>query len=191
MTGLDWLSFRGRIGRRTYWVSYVLPLCVISVLAQAIDGVVFVPAGRDGSGRGSILAMGPTYAVTTVLSLWPWLAASVKQMHDRDRSGWLVAGFYAFVVMSGALALLAAPQRHQLSDALVVILLAAFALVFVLALWMLIEISFLRGTAGANRFGPDPLKPEAVPTDWQALRARAQRQPIADDRAGASRAWRD
>lgn len=35
-------------------------------------------------------------------------------------------------------------------------------LVPILNLWVLVELGFLRGTAGANRFGPDPLDGVAV-----------------------------
>lgn len=62
-------------------------------------------------------------------SLWPGLALMVKRLHDRNRSGWWIAT--AFVPILGVVALI----------------------------WLLIEVWFLRGTLGSNRFGMDPVRP--------------------------------
>ena len=63
-----------------------------------------------------------------VVCLWPGLALVVKRWHDRDRSTWW------FLTL------------------LIPFLGAGFAI------WTIIEIWFLKGTDGPNRFGLDPLQ---------------------------------
>ena len=58
--------------------------------------------------------------------LWPSIANSVKRLHDRDKSGWWLVAMY----------------------------LACFTVIG--ALWPLIELGFLDGTPGPNKFGPSP-----------------------------------
>jgi len=63
----------------------------------------------------------------SLLSLWPGLAVATKRLHDRNRSGLF----------------------------LLTLLIPFVNAIF--AIWILIEIWFLKGTDGENRFGPDPL----------------------------------
>jgi uncharacterized membrane protein YhaH (DUF805 family) len=63
-----------------------------------------------------------------VISLWPGLALVIKRWHDRDRSAWW----------------------------LLTMLIPLLGLFFMI--WILIEVWFLKGTDGANRFGQDPLE---------------------------------
>lgn len=63
-----------------------------------------------------------------IASIWPGLALIVKRLHDRNRSGWFAA----------------------------TVLIPFLNVVF--AIWILIEVWFLRGTVGPNRFGEDPVQ---------------------------------
>lgn len=63
-----------------------------------------------------------------LISLWPGLAILIKRWHDRDRSAWW-------------LLTLLIPLLN-----------------FVPMVWIFIEVWFLKGTDGANRFGADPLQ---------------------------------
>jgi uncharacterized membrane protein YhaH (DUF805 family) len=63
-----------------------------------------------------------------VASIWPGLALVVKRLHDRNRSGWFAA----------------------------TLLIPLANIVFMI--WILIEVWFLRGTIGTNRFGDDPVQ---------------------------------
>jgi len=65
--------------------------------------------------------------VIGALSIWPGLALVVKRLHDRGRSGW----FYLTVLIP--------------------------LVQIVFAVWILIEVWFVKGTDGPNRFGEDPL----------------------------------
>jgi uncharacterized membrane protein YhaH (DUF805 family) len=65
--------------------------------------------------------------VVGVVALWPGAALVIKRWHDRNRSAWWLA-----------------------------LLLVPFAGIAFLA-WLLVEVWFLKGSTGPNRFGPDPL----------------------------------
>jgi len=66
--------------------------------------------------------------IVYAVALWPGLALTVKRWHDRDRTAWW---FLTWLI----------PYVQ-----------------FLFMLWMTIEIWFLRGTAGSNRFGADPVQ---------------------------------
>jgi uncharacterized membrane protein YhaH (DUF805 family) len=84
----------------------------------------------------------------TSLFFWIYLATAIKRLHDRDRSGWWIVPFF-FVPR------LLFRFWDLLPD-------ANWFLPFdwaihALWLWGIVEMFFLRGTSGSNRFGPDPL----------------------------------
>ena len=63
-----------------------------------------------------------------IVGVWPGLAVLVKRWHDRDRSAWLL------------------------------LLLFLPILNWIVLVWVLVELWFLKGTDGMNRFGEDPLQ---------------------------------
>ena len=92
-----------------------------------------------------------------VVGMWLVVATTVKRLHDRNRSGWWIIPF--FVV----------PPLFYRFDDLLGDSWAAFFLglaVIVLCLWGFIELLFLRGTRGPNRFGPDRLAPHDTGPGW-------------------------
>lgn len=68
------LSFDGRIGRRTFWLC-LLALIIACGLADAIDG------DRFGTNDG------PLSTAVGFLAMWPFFATFAKRCHDRGRSG--------------------------------------------------------------------------------------------------------
>lgn len=70
-------SFKGRVGRRTWWLYGVLALIGLGILGVALLRI----AG---------LASTTAENAINVLLLWPALAVSVKRWHDRNKSGWWV-----------------------------------------------------------------------------------------------------
>lgn len=83
-----------------------------------------------------------------------WLvngAAFVRRIHDRNRTGW-------WIVMAVAASFLALYlEQMQRAGGPVSTSILLFQLGTVLAsFWFLIELYVLKGTAGPNRFGPDP-----------------------------------
>jgi uncharacterized membrane protein YhaH (DUF805 family) len=95
--------------------------------------------------------------VVAFVNLWIIFALSVKRLHDRDRTGWWLAVKYPAIVVAIGLgwASLAQPygERVPLSTVAVFTVIATAGLV----LWLFVEIGFLSGTKGPNRYGPDPV----------------------------------
>ena len=71
-------SFKGRIPLLAYWLKWVIPyFLVVSILATILYG-------KKEPFLGSFL----------ILSLYPWIAVTVKRFHDRNRSAWfMLIGF--------------------------------------------------------------------------------------------------
>lgn len=82
------------------------------------------------------------------LFLWIYLATAIKRLHDRDRRGWWIVPFF---VVPG----LFSQFSDLLPDSNWVLPFAAVA--SVLWLWGSVEMFCVPGSAGDNRFGPDPL----------------------------------
>jgi uncharacterized membrane protein YhaH (DUF805 family) len=156
---MDWpsllFSFRGRINRAKYWLALLVFLVadiVLELVGWALgDGVTF---------RFLSLVVNPAVLVAT-------MAVAIKRLHDRDRSGWWLLLFYGgpgVVIIIGGFIFWAAADAVGMTAAwanlgLRLCLLGGFAL----TIWGFVEIGCRRGTAGYNRFGPDPLKRQAHP----------------------------
>ena len=156
---MDWqslfFSFGGRINRAKYWLAvlvFVVADAALGLLGWMLDnGVVF-----------QILSFVVNLAVFIAT-----IAVCIKRLHDRDRSGWWLLLFYAgpvAVALIGGFIFWAAADTVGMSAewsylGLRLCLLGGIAL----AIWGFVEIGCRRGTAGYNRFGPDPLKQQAHP----------------------------
>jgi uncharacterized membrane protein YhaH (DUF805 family) len=154
---MDWqslfFSFRGRINRAKYWLAvlvFVVADAVLGVLGWVLDnGLAF-----------QILSF-----VVNLAVLISTIAVCIKRLHDRDRSGWWLLLFYGgpvVVALVGGFIFWAAADTVGMSAewsylGLRLCLLGGIAL----AIWGFVEIGCRRGTAGYNRFGPDPLKRQA------------------------------
>lgn len=172
MTFGQWLSFRGRIRRKTFWLGYVVPVLAASVVAGILDTTLGLapPFGADAVPADMAAQAAPISTIVSLLLLWPSLAGSIKRLHDRDRSGWWIGAFY-MIGFSGALLMGMSAMVGIASGAfgagMSVMLIIVFSL-FMLAfgIWLIVETGFLRGTQGPNRYGPDPLGGMGAP-HWQ------------------------
>lgn len=125
-------AFDGRINRAKYWLAVVLYFVVLVIAA----GVMFALPGMIG-----IILMGIIYLAALVSGI----AVGIKRLHDCDKSGWWLLVFY---VVPGLLSAAATSM-----DSSIVLNLASLAV----SIWAIVQLGFLRGTIGANRFGPDPI----------------------------------
>ncbi|MDR3496516.1 MAG: DUF805 domain-containing protein [Ancalomicrobiaceae bacterium] len=124
-----YFSFQGRIGRKTFWLSYVL-LQTIVIVVLGIIGTVLAQTMMSINDEGMPVFAPPFYVflavcgVIYIFLLIGGLAGAVKRLHDRDRTGWFI--FIQLIPIVGPI-------------------------------WFIVEVGFLRGTPGANRYGVDPL----------------------------------
>jgi uncharacterized membrane protein YhaH (DUF805 family) len=148
-------SFRGRINRAKYWLAVL-----VLVVAGAVLGLL-----------GWVLDNGLAFQILSfVVNLAVFIsgiAVCIKRLHDRDRSGWWLMLFYfgpfVFVLIGGFLFWAAADTVGMSAEWAYLGLRLCIVGGFTLLIWSFVEIGCRRGTAGYNRFGPDPLKRQAHP----------------------------
>jgi uncharacterized membrane protein YhaH (DUF805 family) len=175
-------SFQGRINRFKYWyaafASMMACLVFVAILAFVIASLFgagvksveihatdifsippappFRASFRDAApGSAATLMALLFYAAATpvfIVGMWMFSAATIKRLHDRNRSGWWVIVFLIVPALFGKLG-------DWLDEPTTASILLFAALVF--NLWGTVELLFLKGTKGPNRFGSDPLAPVA------------------------------
>jgi uncharacterized membrane protein YhaH (DUF805 family) len=132
---LNYFVVSGRIDRATYWRAIIIYLCALSLVGLVVIGV---EAALSGHGQAGL--PGP-------LGLVGVIPISVRRLHDRGASGWRLLMFFA---LPAALDHVAGVDSAGLSFFFSMAELA-------LSIWGFIALGCLRGDAGANRYGPDPL----------------------------------
>jgi uncharacterized membrane protein YhaH (DUF805 family) len=177
-------SFEGRINRGKYWyavfASSAACLVFLSIVAAAIAGIFglrvkslyvhicddlskfpalpfdvsFSDAGTTPAALVLFYAMG---APVFVFSIWFLAAATIKRLHDRNKSGWWII---PFLIAPGLLDRL----WDWIDDPAAALFVSAIA--FGLSVWCFVEMFYRSGTRGPNRFGPDPLAPVDTRPPW-------------------------
>ena len=130
-------DFRGRSRRKEYWMFALLNVIVYLVLGVIVFGTGASMANLASTGPANPFAVyailfrgsGLLFLLWWLIVLIPGLALAVRRFHDRDMSGWWLVGF----VIANFI-----PLVNFVS-----------AIVFLVLM-------LLPGTAGPNRFGPDP-----------------------------------
>lgn len=140
---LSYLSFQGRTNRKLYWRTNlaVFGLIICGVLVVGVLSAVLRVLG--------ILAI-PLFLFIILVSL----ANSARRLHDRNKSAWwlLVFSGVPFVLSAfAAMMRLGGGAADQGGAALVNLIGFGFSM------WAFAELGFLKGTAGPNQFGDDPL----------------------------------
>jgi uncharacterized membrane protein YhaH (DUF805 family) len=136
---MDWLylltSFEGRISRQPFWIA-LLPLLALELIAS------WLMDDRWSSAISLLLA-------------YPEFAVIAKRGHDRNVPTWLVGVFIAGTVLLDLLTIADLAGTPERPSTIVLTLGIPVALT---ALVLLIDFGCRRGTAGLNRYGPDPLE---------------------------------
>jgi uncharacterized membrane protein YhaH (DUF805 family) len=129
-------SFHGRINREPFWIACGI-LVAIEIATQLLA------YGIESERLTAVFDLALTY---------PEFAVAVKRANDRNLPPWVVGLFFAvnvaldlFILATGSF-----DTENPLNEVIVYPL-------GLLALILLIELGFRRGTSGPNRFGPDPL----------------------------------
>lgn len=136
-----WFDFKGRFNRGKFW---------FITIANCIIFVAFILIAMAAK-SDALMMLAFLIALPLFISS---LAVSVKRLHDRDKSAWWLLLFYllpiVFGVIKDAFAML--PGSASFTLAVVFAVLSG-----ALSLWAVVELGCLRGTTGANRYGPNPL----------------------------------
>jgi uncharacterized membrane protein YhaH (DUF805 family) len=173
---LAWLllSFEGRINRAKYLVAVLVTFCwqIFWVTLWAVFGEVFglatshlaetilpIPfsfefVNDDPPWKAALFTLFATIPINVSLG-WAMAASLVKRLHDRNRSGWWAILLYGVPYLYLHYIRLCFDLNISIAAPT---LLAIFSIpIYVLSCWYVIELYFLMGTDGRNRFGPDPL----------------------------------
>jgi uncharacterized membrane protein YhaH (DUF805 family) len=139
-------SFKGRINRARYLVIQLALLTVWFLLW------VKAPFQQWEMGLAAAIPM-----------IWINLATTAKRLQDRNRHGWWAVA----IVVINRLSLLYYGLFFGLSFGVDISIAQELLLVMgavglsVLQTWIVVELFFLTGTDGVNRFGPDPTRTAA------------------------------
>jgi uncharacterized membrane protein YhaH (DUF805 family) len=143
---MDWTylftSLEGRINRKPFWLALLVLLLVSFVLQFTVMAVA-----------GQTVAL-----IVSLLLLYPNYALSIKRFHDRNRPDWMLQAFYALLVV---IILMQLAGLDRAGTEPTTLFLSVGAIFLIAAIWLTIELGFLRGTAGPNDYGPDPLEGQA------------------------------
>ena len=84
----NYASFSGRARRKEYWM-FVLFNLIATLVCMLIDAVIQMPIFQFVYGVGVII---------------PYIAVTVRRLHDTDRSGWWI--LISFIPLIGSIVLL-------------------------------------------------------------------------------------
>ena len=157
------IGFDGRVSRKTFWLAMLVQFAAMLLIFLPL--LHWMSGGQwlgDDWGKSLRTTQIETLAliISFVAILYPSLTVSARRLHDLDYSAqwsWalylpgvasLLVSVFGFGGFSGAATLL-----DRILD----------WPVFIAAAVYLVGLGCLRGTDGANRFGPDPLGAQVTP----------------------------
>jgi uncharacterized membrane protein YhaH (DUF805 family) len=139
---MDWAyllnGFEGRISRKTFWIAMAV-ITVAEFLCHVAAETI------QGDRLSAIVDLAFTY---------PEFAIALKRGHDRNLPVWLLIVFFGAGAVLDLLTVLGMTGTEDNPSVLSLVIALPFT---VLALALLVELGFRRGTLGPNPHGPDPL----------------------------------
>lgn len=136
-------TFQGRIERKRYWLGSI----VVVFIALLVGFLLGVLDDRSLGGRVILFVISAT-------ALYPLAALTVQRLYDRDMNGnavWLMVIPTAINMVTDLLGVTGDIERLNDLDLFFLAVEAGVGIVY------LIELGCIRGTAGPNHYGPDPL----------------------------------
>ena len=173
----NYVGFEGRLNRQRWWISAIIlavVIIVVSLVILPLVGLGMMPAMPtiDANTTAADIAnvIGASRAkagwvslVLFIIVLYPSAAIAIKRRHDRNNNGldvWVYFGLTVVVQLINALGIgmstmdvggTAVPVPGPIITGLGIIL-------GIYAIYLLVVLGFLKGTAGPNNYGPDPLQ---------------------------------
>jgi len=161
---VSWLryffSFQGRVNRTRYW-RFVLIIAFLeltfAVAAAALERLRESALNDPAMATTEFVSLIVLAAAFVPIGVIGNFAVTTKRLHDRNKSGWWqIVGIVSWLLQEVVRGLhdhgRIGPHLFLLGTLIVL----AGSLI---GLWIAIEVAFVPGTRGENRFGPDPLPP--------------------------------
>lgn len=158
-------SLNGRICRKSWWIGLVILALAALVLMFALTSLLGITTA-DMAQKPPLKKVLQMHLILGLITLWPSFALNLKRLHDRNRATAFLVLFYALNYLVTGLQyfdLTGPPEKPSGA------FLAVSLIMVVVTLWLVIELGFLRGTEGENRYGPDPLSCKDQPPETSAL----------------------
>ncbi|TIX87241.1 DUF805 domain-containing protein [Rhizobium sp. P44RR-XXIV] len=132
---LKYATFSGRASRSEFWWFQLFYSLVLMVFGFVAGIAIAASFDRQSGPSALVIAIGVIGGLLALAVLLPQISLMVRRFHDRNISGWwyLALAILGFIPYLGIIAGIA---------------------IFV--------ITVLRGTDGPNKFGADPLRPDAT-----------------------------
>ncbi len=170
----NFIGFEGRLNRQPFWISAVV-LAVISVIISLVIlpliGLSVMPSFDFSNGQVDLAALSAMQSRSAWVSLvlflifaYPSAAISIKRRHDRGNNGldvWIYLALTALLLLLQALGIGMGTTEFPGVGTIPTpgpILTTLSVIVGIFAIYLLIQLGFLKGTAGPNSYGPDPLQ---------------------------------
>lgn len=161
--GQFYFSAAGRISRSQLWLRTILPIWGIWIVLYIITFSFAASSSHTGAAIFGFL-----WIIYSLVVIWPVIATYIKRIHDRNKSGWfilipIIPGLLLSIVW-GIAVVSALSSVASGAEPNVGVLVGAGAFTWILflvhigiSIWFFVEFGCMRGTIGANRFGPDPV----------------------------------
>ena len=170
-------GFDGRLNRQPFWISGII-LAVISVVISLIilpliglsvmPGMPAIDASTTAADIANIVSAARAKAgwvslVLFIIFLYPSAAICIKRRHDRNNNGLDVWIYFALVVVVQLVSALGIGMSTMDVGGTAIpvpgpIIVALGAITGIYGIYLLVVLGFLKGTAGPNNYGPDPLQ---------------------------------
>jgi uncharacterized membrane protein YhaH (DUF805 family) len=140
-------KFDGRVNRAKFWIAALIFAAinvVLAILGYVTDQSVVFQALNSMLG---------------IVILISSIAVGIKRLHDRNKSGWYLLLFY---LVPSILVVISVLTDAFVEDSTIIATVLGL-LAFAIGVWAFIEMGCLRGTIGANQYGPDPVAPATIP----------------------------
>jgi uncharacterized membrane protein YhaH (DUF805 family) len=173
----DYMGFDGRLNRQRWWIAAIVlavVIIVISLLILPLIGLGLMPAmptidaNTTAADVANIIGASRTKAgwvslVLFLIFLYPSAAIAIKRRHDRNNNGIDVWVYFALVVISQLISALGIGMSTMDVGGTSIpvpgpIVTGLGFIVLIYAIYLLVVLGFLKGTAGPNNYGPDPLQ---------------------------------
>jgi len=168
--GFLYFSTKGRITRQAWWLGALLLGALM---------ITFIAVALFSGGASSPQLMFWLLGATSVVASYPYYCLSVKRLHDSNENGRLLLGYLvvsaiAMIVQVWFITIVLLPSIEAKASFTTMLMPPASALSNILGaltaiqsacgLYLLYLLGFQLGTKGANKYGPDPLRPTVPAT---------------------------
>lgn len=143
----------GRIGRQQWWIG-VVAMILVSILASIVLGIISF---------GNQALLGWLAVLINIALIYPAYCIGIKRRHDRGSDGTdlkiLIAGSIIInLLQATGIGLELADAGQGVMVPVPAIWLGLINLAYaVFAIYMFVQLGFLKGTTGPNSYGPDPM----------------------------------